>query len=287
MIIKAVKYSLSLLLFLAFVFSANAYYNPGSPTGFVNDYAGVLKVEQKQSLESKLSQFEKDSSNEISVVMIPSLQDDTIENFAVELFKDWGIGKTGKDNGILVLIALQDRKMRIEVGYGLEGALADAQSNWIINNIMKPTFQGNDFYKGIDEAINKIISATKGEYVPSDNKTNNDDIFEYLLIGVFALLYLLRFLAGVLGRSKTYWAGGLLGVLVGGAVGFFFKSVNIGLLFAGALGVFGLAFDYIVSRVIKPDKRRGWGWFGGGRGGGGFGGFGGGGSGGGGSSGSW
>lgn len=293
MTIKAVKYSLSLLLFLAFAFSVNAYYNPGSPAGFVNDYAGVLKAEQKQTLESKLSQFEKDSSNEISVVTITSLQDDTIENFAVELFKDWGIGKEGKDNGILVLIALQDRRMRIEVGYGLESALTDAQANWIINDIMKPAFLENSFYQGIDEAANKIISATKGEYVPSDSKTdksNNDGIFEYLLIGVFAFLYLLRFLAGVLGRSKSYWAGGLLGVLVGGAVGFFFKSVNIGLLFAGALGVFGLAFDYLFSRVIKVGKGRG-GWFGGfwgGRGsGGGFGGFGGGGSGGGGSSGSW
>lgn len=289
MTIKAVKYSLSLLLFLAFAFSANAYYNPGSPAGFVNDYAGVLKVEQKQMLESKLSQFEKDSSNEISVVTIPSLQDDTIENFAVELFKDWGIGKEGKDNGILVLIALQDRKMRIEVGYGLEGALTDAQANWIINDIMKPAFQGNDFYQGIDEAVNKIISATKGEYIPSDKfEFLTKDILDYIVIAVFAFFYVLRILWDILGMSKSYWVGGLLGILAGGALGFFFNSINLGILFAGILGGFGLAFDYLVSRVIKPNKRRGWGWFsGGGRGGGGFGGFGGGGSGGGGSSGSW
>lgn len=291
MIIKAVKYFLSLLLFLAFAFSANAYYNPGSPTGFVNDYAGVLKADQKQALESKLSQFEKDSSNEISVVIIPNLQDDTIENFAVELFKDWGIGKKGNDNGVLILVALQDRKMRIEVGYGLEGALTDAQANWIINNTMKPAFRENDFYKGIDEATNKIISATKGEYVPSEKvESSIKDILDYALIAVFVFIYILRIFWDILGMSKSYWAGGLLGILAGGAFGFFFNSVNLGILFACILGGFGLAFDYLVSRVIKPSKGRG-GWFGGfwggGGGGGGFGGFGGGGSGGGGSSGSW
>ena len=100
----------------------------------------MISAEQKQTLETKLSQFEKDTSNELSVVTIEDLKGDTIENFAVKLFEDWGIGKKDKDNGVLLLIAKNDRQMKIEVGYGLEGALTDAQSFWIIQNVMRPAF---------------------------------------------------------------------------------------------------------------------------------------------------
>ena len=96
--------TIELLLFLFFTLtlSVSAYYNPGNSTGFVNDYAGILSVEQKQVLENKLSQFKESSNNEISLVTIPNLQGDTIENFAVELFKQWGIGEEVKDNGVLI-----------------------------------------------------------------------------------------------------------------------------------------------------------------------------------------
>jgi len=129
------------LFFVALSGVALAYTNPGSPTGFVNDFAGVFSGEQKATLEQKLVTFEKETSNEITVVTIKALDGDTIENFAVKLFEDWEIGKKDKDNGVLVLLAMDDRQMRIEVGYGLEGALTDAQSFWIINKIMKPAFQ--------------------------------------------------------------------------------------------------------------------------------------------------
>src|SRR3989344_5277330 len=106
-----------------------AYTSPGSPSGFVNDFAQMMSAGARAQLEQKLVQLEKDSTNEISVVTINNLDGDTIENFAVKLFQEWGIGKTKNDNGILLLIAKDDRKMRIEVGYGLEGALTDAQSH--------------------------------------------------------------------------------------------------------------------------------------------------------------
>src|SRR2546430_4392626 len=91
-----------------------------SPQGYVTDAAGVLDPSSKAQLESHLAEFERQTSNEIAVATVPSLEGETIETYAVELFKRWGVGKKGKDNGILLLVAPNDRKVRIEVGYGLE-----------------------------------------------------------------------------------------------------------------------------------------------------------------------
>jgi len=292
-LIKAVVIAILIFIFASPVF---AYSNPGTPSGYVNDFAGVFSAEQKQNLENKLIQFEKDSSNEITVVTIKNLDGDTIENYAVKLFEDWGIGKAKNDNGVLVLIALDDRKMRIEVGYGLEGALTDAQSYWIINQVMKPAFRENNYYGGIDGAVDKIISATQGEYLPEDEASgdqgsgigNLENIFWFVAFGFM-------WLASILGRSKSWWAGGVLGAIIGIAIGIFKGFLYFGIASMVVLVPLGLLFDFLVSKSYAKHKAGGvipW-WIGGGRGGsggfggGGFGGFGGGGSGGGGSSGSW
>lgn len=288
--------------FLILIFSpvfALAYKNPGQPSGFVNDFANVLSIQDKQALEMKISQFEKETSNEISVVIINDLGGDTIENYAVELFKDWGIGKKGNDNGVLILVSIGDRKMRIEVGYGLEGALTDAQSNWIINSVMKPSFQSGNYYQGIDGAVDNIIAATKGEYIPSQSTSNkksasSGDFFFLLIYLIFVpFMWLLRIMA----RSKSWWLGGILGAIAGVVVGFFEGFVYLGIAAMGVFGILGLLLDLFVSKNYQKVQQSGgrfpwWlgggsGGFSGGSGGGGFGGFGGGGSGGGGSSGDW
>lgn len=283
------------IIILAAVCGQNvlAYSNPGQPTGFVNDYAALFSANEKTALEEKLVSFEKESSNEISVVTIASLDGDTIENFAVKLFADWGIGKKDNDNGVLILVARDDRQMRIEVGYGLEGALTDAQSFWIIKNIMTPKFQAGDFYGGIDGAVDKIISATQGEYVPeTTNSETSGDVWESIIgFGIFFFI----FLASILGRSKSWWAGGVLGGIAGIIIGLIKGFVLLGIISLVILIPAGLLFDFIVSKQYQAGKKRGhipW-WIGGsGRGGGsgfggGFGGFGGGMSGGGGASGRW
>lgn len=271
-----------------------AYTSPGESTGFVNDFAHILTSEQINNLELKLKEFEGKSQHEITLVTIKSLGGDTIENFAVKLFAEWGIGKKKSDNGVLILIAVDDYKMRIEVGYGLEGALTDAQSNWIINNIMKPAFRNNDFYSGIDGAIDKIISATKGEIVPSQKSDNRVDSNTGEMIVLF-LFVGLSWLGSILGRSKSWWAGGIVGGTIGIILGLIYGFVYTGIISIILLAFFGLIFDAAVSKNYSRNKTLGrnpsW-WaggrgFGGGGGGGGFGGFGGGGSGGGGSSGSW
>lgn len=283
---------LSLFFILAPVF---AYFSPGSPSGFVNDYAGMMSGPAKQALEQKLVQFAKDTTNEISVVTINNLQGDTIDNFAVKLFEEWKIGKKDKDNGVLLLISKNDRQMRIEVGYGLEGALPDAICNDIIRNIMRPAFQKNDYDGGITGAVDKIIAATKGEYVPSE-KPNTASWSLKSIENLIALIFLfLLWLGSVLGRSKSWWAGGVIGAIIGVVLIFVF-SLIIGVIAIIVLAPLGLLFDYLISKNYQKHKSAGtrfpwWiGGFGGGKGfggSGGFDGFGGGGSGGGGSSGSW
>lgn len=264
---------------------AQAYSKPGNPEGYVNDFVGVLSTDQNNALESKLDAFEKETSNEISIAIIKSLEGDTIENYAEKLFKDWGIGKSDKDNGVLVLVAIDDRKMRIENGYGLEGALTDLESSDIINNVLRPAFQQNDYYAGLNQASDLIIAKTKGEYTPPAKKPNIafGDIF--YLFG-FAFL----FLASILGRSKSWWAGGIVGAVIAVIIGFIQGFLFAGLISLVLLVPLGLLFDYIVSAQYKRSQATGhypWWIGGGGRGGGGFRGFGGGGSGGGGSSGNW
>ncbi|MHB9019432.1 MAG: TPM domain-containing protein [Minisyncoccota bacterium] len=282
------------LLGLVFLpISVLAYTNPGQPVGFVNDFAGVLNAQEKLVLEEKLSNFSKTYGNEIAVAIVSDLGGDYIENYAVDLFKDWGIGMKGLDNGALILVAINDRQMRIEVGYGLEGSLTDAQSNWIINNVMKPAFQANNYYAGIDGAVDKIISVTQGEKIPSDQSSANsfnfpvEDIF-------FFVIFIIMFLASILGRSRSWWAGGVLGGIAGVIIGFIKGFLYFGLFSILVLIPLGLLFDFMVSRSYAKHKLLGtvpwWIGRGGGRGGGGFGGFGGfggGRSGGGGSSGRW
>lgn len=287
---RKIKYVFALALLLI-AGTALGYTKPGNPTGFVNDYTGTLTAEQKQSLETKLSALKTQTGSEVAVVIIPDLGGDYIENYAVKLFKDWGIGRKDKDDGLLLLIALNDRQMRIEVGYGLEGVLTDLESSQIINNVLKPAFQKNDFYGGINEAVGIISAKIAGESV-SIPETNKQSDFDWGNVIYFILIFFM-FLSSVLSRSKSWWAGGVVGGIIALLITLFKGLLWIGLISFIFLIPLGLLFDYLVSKAYTRGRATGvypW-WIGGGRSGGssggGFGGFGGGGSGGGGSSGSW
>lgn len=272
---------------------------PAKPSGYVTDTASVLTPDQKSFLEGKLAAFNASTSNEIAVVIVKSLEGDYIEHYAVELFKAYGIGTKKNDNGVLLLVAIDDHKMRIEVGYGLEGSLTDSISSAIIRDDLTPAFKQNDFYRGIDKAVDSIIKVTQGEYVAStSSKSDSGGGFSFETI-VIILVVGVQFLSSILSRSKSWWAGGVLGGLIGGAFTFF-GFLGISLLVGGIMTVvlvlLGLLFDYIVSNKYSQAVSSGssipW-WAGGSSRGGGFGGgssfggFGGGRSGGGGSSGSW
>lgn len=287
--------------------NAYAYANPGTPTGFVNDFAQILSPDLRQVLEQNIKDFEGQTTHEISVVTISTLAGDTIENYANELFADWKIGKEGVDNGVLLLIALEDKKVRIEVGYGLEGALTDAESKYIIDTIIIPAFKNNQYPEGIEAGIESIQQAIVDEFVSGSvtgtSKENGtlDAIFKIIFgaLDIFIVLGIVIFqlIIAIMAKSKAWWHGGVLGGFIGIAV-LIFAGVSIGIILIILLTLFGLFVDYHVSKSYKRFKAGGARpWFmsmGGGGGGGwsrgsggGFGGFGGGSSGGGGASGGW
>ena len=121
-----------------------------NPPQLVNDVAGILSPAEKEALERKLVSIDDSSSNQIAVVILPTLDGYPIEDYATKLFRDWGIGNKKTNNGILLLLAINDRKVRIEVGYGLEGAVPDITANSIIDNDIKPAFRARAYYDGID-----------------------------------------------------------------------------------------------------------------------------------------
>ena len=184
-----------------------AYQSPGRPTGFVNDFAKVLTTEQVLELNKELAAYSlQGEQNEISVVTVPNLGGDDVESYAEALFKEWGIGKAEKDNGVLLLVAIEDRKMRIEVGYGAEALLTDAQSGAIIRNTLTPAFRAGDYYGGISAAGRQIAGALGGDPsaiadVPSVEHSSGFMGLSFDSILVFAFFFF-SFVGSILGASR-------------------------------------------------------------------------------------
>ena len=138
---------------------------PPVPPRYFNDFAGVTRPDTQARLNKTLEQFEKDSSSQIVVVVFPKMESDSsIEDYVNRMFKAWKIGQQQKNNGVLLAVFVQDRKMRIEVGYGLEGAIPDLIAKRIIDNELKPRFRNNDFEGGLSAAVNALMQAARGEY---------------------------------------------------------------------------------------------------------------------------
>jgi uncharacterized protein len=282
---------------------AHAYVSPGAPTGLVNDFAHVLSAPDSIAMGQKLLDLNKTTGVQMVVVLVPSLGDETIDTYAVKLFKEWGIGNTKttrvgsiQDNGLLILISTGDHKVRIEVGYGLEGTVTDLVSGKIVKNTLIPAFKHTDYAGGISAAVDMLSSIIAGD--PSVVDTTAPSLYTDQQTGgnyfsiIFFILIALNILSGILGKSTSWWLGGVLGTLVGLIIGLVWGFIYIGFGAILILTILGLIFDYVVSK--HPARGGGGMWpifFGGGNGGGfgsgGFGGFGGGRSGGGGASGGW
>lgn len=296
---KNYKKSLAIALFLfTLPFLASAFTVPEKPSSFVSDYVEILKPEEKTILENKLSEFEKQTTNEIGIVIIKSLDGDVIENVAQEIFTKWGIGKKDKNNGVLLLISLEDRQTRIHTGYGVEPYLTDIGTSYIQSDIIAPAFKEGNYFNGINGAIDKMISALGGQEIIPEGYSPNSNEPKLNFNFIIFILIAFQWIIAILARSKSWWAGGIFGGVVGLVISIFFIGLTLIVIpviifFVG----FGLFLDFIVSRAYQKHKTGGgvppWflggGGFGGGsgNGGGGFGGFGGGMSGGGGSSGRW
>lgn len=272
---------------------------PDKPASFVTDNANLLPAEERASLEAGLSAFAASTSIEIAVVTVPSLEGGDIDTAAVELFEQWGIGDEAKDTGVLFLVALSDRKARIEVGYGLEGALPDATAYAILQQEVLPAFREERYADGIRAGAERIMGVTQGEALPYQEQDAGGGWGDLVAPLFVAALFGLQLLVSILQRSKSWWLGGVLGGGVGilvTALGVFGIGLLLGIGLTVVLALGGFLLDYVVSAGYVKGARRGGGPWGGpflggggwGHGsGGGFGGFGGGGSGGGGNSGSW
>lgn len=255
------------------------------------DQTGTLTKSQLSSLATKLNTSRSDTGHQIGILMIPTLETENLESYSLSVARQWGVGQKQANNGVLLLIAKDDRKLRIEVGTGLEGTLPDARAGRIIRNVITPEFKNNNFYAGIDKGTSAIIDAIKGEPEPAEVAGSEMNFFEVLPIMLGVGFFLISWLAAILGRTKSWWTGGIIGGVIGAliVIGMGVTLVSIGaLLFFAAIG---LLFDFVVSNNYKKHARSGdtpaW-WAGGGLlGGGSSGGFGGGSFGGGGASGSW
>jgi uncharacterized protein len=190
--------------------------------GYVNDFAGLMDAASTSDLETLIGGVEKGTGAEIAVVTIDSLEGITIEEYAVELFEYWGIGKADEDNGILILVALLDREVRIEVGYGLEGVITDLEAGRIIDNIIVPNFKEENYNRGIYDAVVTISNqvygeedlATMGE--EQDTSSSSGSFFSGLPMGciccfpVFIIIFLIIFLVNLFKRRcpqcRRFWA---------------------------------------------------------------------------------
>ena len=190
------KYLLIVCLFLYGAVQAAVEFPPTpNPPRLVNDFTNTLTPNETEALEQKLLGFNDTTSTQIAVVIINTVDGYPVESYAFELGEKWGIGNKGKNNGALMLVVLQDRKIYIATGYGLEGALTDALSRRIIENDIKPFFKEGKYYEGINAGVTKIIDVVKGEYrdtSPRKKKGKSDLPSILLVLLVLGIIFLYK-----------------------------------------------------------------------------------------------
>ena len=247
----------------------------------VVDRTATLSADQRARLETKLAAFEGRKGAQIAVLIVASVAPETIEQYALRVVESWKLGRKGVDDGALLLVAKQDRKLRIEVGYGLEGALNDATAKRIVSETISPRFKDGDFYAGIDDGVDAMIKVIGGEPLPPPKARSSGAgvDFETLLFVGFVLVFVVGgVLRAIFGR---FLGAGVIGVVAGIIAALLVSSLLLGVL-AGIVA-------FVVSLFAGVSGLGGLGGMGGGRGGFGGGGFSGGGGsfGGGGASGGW
>ncbi len=195
------KNILLILVFLSNFLFANIEDNFPTLEGRIVDEVNLLSNETKANLNQILATHEKETSNQIVLVILKTLNGYEIADYSYQLGRYWGIGQKDKNNGVLLVIALKERKIRIEVGYGLEGALTDKISHDIIEYTIKPNFKRKNFEKGVIEAINEIIKAIKGEYKAEEQTMALDSETEPLIF--FIIIFISIILSSFFGKSKN------------------------------------------------------------------------------------
>lgn len=248
------------LLFMAVLACAQALLPIPPLAARVTDLTATLTADQRARLEEKIAAFERQKGSQIAVLIVPSVMPETVTEYALRVVESWKLGRKGVDDGALLLVAKDDRKLRIEVGYGLEGALNDATAKRIISETISPNFKQGDFYGGIDAGLDAIIKVAGGEALPEpkpSSKTSGAGInFETLMFFGFILVFVV---GGIL---RTIFGRFLAAGVIGGVAGIIASLILSSVLIAIVVGVVA----FIVSLFAGISGGGG----GGGIGGGGF-----------------
>lgn len=240
-----VRAFLSGLVFLFFCTAPSIVISLDAPPlrGRVNDYANLMPAARVQLLEQRLAQFENETGHQIAVLTVPSLEGEDIEGFGIRVAENWKIGKKGSDNGAILVIAHKDRRLRIEVGYGLEGVLPDAIASRIINEVIVPRFRDGDFPGGVEAGVDAIMKVTKGEPLPEAQRRKPSSRASRFPFALLLPLFLFGFwiVSALTPRRRGLWStrsgpGGFFG---GGFGGGGFGGGGGGGGFSGGGGGFG------------------------------------------------
>jgi uncharacterized protein len=218
---KTISFLVLFSFFFATAFAGDKDFPPKpSPARLVNDLAHMMNDHEQSQLEHKLLEYEINSSTQITVVTITNLGGYEVAQYAIELGNRWGVGQKGKDNGVLVLAAKDDRKVWITTGYGLEGVLTDATAGKIYRNEIVPYFKQGKYYEGFSQAADAIIAVTKGEYTADEKDRRNGDkrrmpaaAIIIIILVVYFVLWILGKIGGgggsyMSGRGHRGWGGG-------------------------------------------------------------------------------
>lgn len=258
------------------------------PIGYVNDFAGVLGNDSE--IDQTLRSFDEAESTQIVVIVINELPENvTLEEFVPFLTEDypaWQAGQEEFDNGVIFTVVIDSREMRIDTGYGVEGALPDVTAQIILDYDVKPHFRDGDYDGGVEAGVNSIMDAVKGEYsaeMLDDSSSDDEETFLSVIVVCCPLfmIFVFPYLAAYLGRTKSWWLGGVLGfvagILISSLITLFGAGLGVArfwsnLCFPPIMGLLGLFFDFILSKNYKVRKQKGlptgwtssWGGFSGG-----------------------
>ncbi len=260
---------------LAPAFTAQSDQQPVPPlTAHVTDLTGTLDPQQIQTLENELKALEQSKGSQVAVLIVATTEPEDIAAFGIRVAEAWKLGRAGTDDGVILIVAKDDRRVRIEVGRGLEGAIPDAAAARVIREYLTPRFRGGDYYGGIHDATAALTKLINDEPLPPPltDEPGDGDGTNRFTSSLLAAWFVAVFLRGLFGRVPSVPRAGLVGVgsgLIGWVVsGWFLLGIGVGLL--------GLIFGLLGGGGGAFAKRSGWGGFGGGGfGGGGFGGGGG------------
>ena len=253
----------------------------------VIDLSDSLTAEETANIEANLRTLEAEKGAQVAVLIVNTTQPEAIEDYSIRVVDTWKLGRKNIDDGVLLLIAIKDRKMRIEVGYGLEGVITDLNAGRIINEFIAPEFRKKNIAGGVNAGVNQIVGLIKGEPLPEPSGSqgeNNTDLGGVLAMMVFASSFFIRFLVPILGRLLSVASITLVG---SGVIWFLSSSVLMTVFGAAFLTIFGLGFTGSSGSSYRDGGGYGGGFGGGSSGGGGGFSGGGGGFGGGGASGGW